>query len=518
MRTCTAGVIHFGGAMSNITIKDMSFAYDGNDYIFNKVNLNLDSSWKLGLIGRNGRGKTTLLNILQNKLSYSGQIESSITFKYFPQSIEDTNRDINSILSSTVPISDQWQVERELSYLGIDLNSIAHRPFATLSGGEQTKFLLALAFIDSREFILLDEPTNHLDSQTRQHVMQYLKRKTGFILVSHDRTLLNTVIDHVIAIEQTQLRLYHGNFEIYEQEKAARDQSELMENKRLKQDIQRLTETAREKAQWGQSREDSKLGKRTEFNSKNRGDKGFEGARAARTTKKSKSLINRKNIDITRKEALLHDVESLDTLTMKTLKSPHQNILSVDKLSVGHTNKLLFEPVTFNLKQSEIVALSGPNGVGKSSIIQALQDTTTLHRIGHITIASQIKISYVNQDTSHLTGTLREFSLVHQVSYDELLGMLYKLGIPRQVFTENIEDMSEGQRKRVELAKSLITPAHLFVWDEPLNYLDVFNQEQIQELILNAKPTLLLIEHDQSFLEAIHAKIITLHATETNFI
>jgi lincosamide and streptogramin A transport system ATP-binding/permease protein len=510
MQTCLAGVIHFGGTMSNITIKNMSFAYDGNDHIFNQVNLNLDSSWRLGLIGRNGRGKTTLLNILQNKLPYNGSIESNVNFKYFPQTINDPNIDVTSLLVANVSISDHWQVDRELSYLGIDFDDIANRTFSTLSGGEQTKLLLAMTFIDDQSFILLDEPTNHLDAQTRQQIIQYLNRKSGFIVVSHDRSLLNTVIDHVVAIEQTQLRLYRGNFEIYEQEKAARDQSELAENSRLKHDIQRLSETAREKAQWSQNREKSKLGNRTEFNSKNRGDKGFEGARAARTMKKAKSLVNRNNDEIAHKETLLQDIETADVLSMKPLNSPHQTLLSFDAFSVQYTEKPLFEPLSFTLKQGDIVALTGNNGVGKSSIIQALKNQNAVDYTGTIHIASQLKISYVKQDTSHLTGTLREFSTNHDVSYDELLGMLYKLGVPRQVFTQRIEDMSEGQRKRVELAKSLITPAHVFIWDEPLNYLDVFNQEQIQQLILTAKPTLLLIEHDQTFLRAIHAKQIAL--------
>ncbi|MCW0953864.1 ATP-binding cassette domain-containing protein [Weissella ceti] len=498
--------------MSNIIIKNMSFAYDGGDAIFNQVNLNLDSSWKLGLIGRNGRGKTTLLKILQNKLDYQGTIETSVPLKYFPANISDDTVSVQTILNQLVPIEYQWMVDRELSLLGLDLADILDRMFATLSGGERTKVLLAISFIDDEHFILLDEPTNHLDINTRSQITSYLNAKSGFIVISHDRSFLNAVIDHVVAIEQTQLRLYQGNFDVYEHEKALRDQSEQAENTRLKRDINRLTETAREKAQWSNSREQSKSGSRTEFNSKNRGDKGFEGARAARTMKRSKSLLKRKNDEVSQKEKLLKDIEVSEPLTMAPLQSPHSVLLSVSELSIGYTDRPLINPVSFELSTGKVLALTGDNGTGKSALIRALLEQQDLIVSGSYHWASQLIISQVQQDTSGLSGTLADFSETHHLVLEELLGTLFKLGIPRQVFTQQLEQMSEGQKKRVELAKSLLTPAHVFIWDEPLNYLDVFNQEQIEELITQVQPAMLIIEHDQTFLNTIHAQQVALEA------
>ena len=514
IHACLTGVIHFGGLMSNITIKNMSFAYDGSDAIFNHVDLNLDSSWKLGLIGRNGRGKTTLLRILQNQLDYQGTIETSVPFKYFPATIADEQVSVQTILNELVPIENQWMVDRELSLLGLDLEDILDRIFATLSGGERTKVLLAISFMDNEHFILLDEPTNHLDTHTRNQITTYLQAKRGFIVVSHDRAFLNAVIDHVVAIEQTQLRLYQGNFDVYEHEKALRDQSEYAENMRLKRDINRLTETAREKAQWSNSREQSKSGSRTEFNSKNRGDKGFEGARAARTMKRSKTLLNRKNDEVNQKEQLLKDIETAEPLTMTLLHSPHKVLLAVSDLSIGYTERPLIEPVSFELAAGEVIALTGDNGTGKSALIRALLGQHDLIKTGDYHWASQLIISQVQQDTSGLTGTLASFSEAHHLVHEELLGMLFKLGVPRPVFTQNLEQMSEGQKKRVELAKSLLTPAHVFIWDEPLNYLDVFNQEQIEQLISQVRPAMLIIEHDQTFLKAINATPVTLQPFE----
>lgn len=487
----------------------MSFSYDGGDAIFNQVNLNLDSSWKLGLIGRNGRGKTTLLNILQNKLSYTGTIDTNVSFKYFPTMIQDKTANSGDILTNLVPIENQWKFDRELSLLGVDLNEISNRSFDTLSGGEKTKFLTALSFIDDDDFILLDEPTNHLDAQTRHQLIQYLRQKTGFIVISHDRQFLNAIIDHVVAIEQSQLRLYHGNFELYEHEKELRDQEELAEHTKLKRDINRLSETAREKAKWSDSREQSKLGKRTEFNSKNRGDKGFEGARAARTMKRSKQLVDRKNAEITKKEGLLQDLETSDKLDIQALQSAHRTLLTLNEFSIGY-DAPLFAPLTLSLKQGEILAITGSNGTGKSALIKALLDNEALITSGTYHWASQLKVSQVRQETDQLQGDLQAFSELHHVNHEALLNMLYKLGVPRKTFIQPIEQMSSGQKKRVELAKSLLTPAHVFIWDEPLNYLDVFNQKQIEALILSVKPTMLIIEHDQVFLKNIGAKQIEL--------
>ena len=153
--------------MSIITVENLTFSYaSGYDNIFENVSFQIDTDWKLGFIGRNGRGKTTFLKLLQGKYEYSGKIVSSVQFDYFPYDIEDKTKLTEDILREICPTAEEWRIMRELSYLDVNCDCLS-RPFNTLSHGEQTKVLLAALFLNEGRFLLIDEPTNHLDTQAR---------------------------------------------------------------------------------------------------------------------------------------------------------------------------------------------------------------------------------------------------------------------------------------------------------------------------------------------------------------
>lgn len=240
--------------MSKIEIKQLTFGYDSQDnLLFDQANLNIDSTWKLGLIGRNGRGKTTLLTILQNKLPYQGKVTHQQEFVYFPQQVRETNRLTYDVLLE-VSDCELWEIERELMLMQAD-PEILWRPYDSLSGGEKTKVLLALLFTDEQHFPLIDEPTNHLDVVGRQQVAEYLnKKKQGFIVVSHDRQFIDEVVDHLLVIEKSQLVIYQGNYSVYEEQKRRKDEFELAQNQKIKKEVGRLKKTAAEKAEWANSR------------------------------------------------------------------------------------------------------------------------------------------------------------------------------------------------------------------------------------------------------------------------
>ena len=124
--------------------------------------------------------------------------------------------------------------------------------------------------------------------------------------------------------------------------------------------------------------------------------------------------------------------------------------------------------------------------------------------------ASNLKISYINQDTSHLKGSLKEYAEEHELDYSLFLTLLRKLDMSRIQFEKNMEDYSEGQKKKVLIAASLLTSAHLYIWDEPLNYIDIFSRMQIEKLIEKYKPTMIMVEHDSRFREKLAAKVIDL--------
>ena len=198
--------------MSVIKIEDLTFSYpSGTENVFEHVSFQLDSDWKLGLIGRNGRGKTTLLKLLAGEYPYRGRIVSSVSFRYSPYPVKDTRKTTEEVLAEVSPDVEEWRRLRELSLLGVDENCLK-RPFETLSNGEQTKVLLAALFCSGEQFLLIDEPTNHLDEEARDAVCRYLNGKKGFILVSHDRTLLDGCVDHILALNRADIEVQAGNF------------------------------------------------------------------------------------------------------------------------------------------------------------------------------------------------------------------------------------------------------------------------------------------------------------------
>lgn len=496
--------------MTTIEIKNLTFGFDvQTTNLFEQTNLTIQSEWKLGLIGRNGRGKTTLLKLLMGEYTYSGKIEHQLNFTYFPQKVQDKTQLTYYVLQELSDF-EQWKIERELNLLQVD-SDILWRPFHSLSGGEQTKVLLALLFADDVNYPLIDEPTNHLDVMARQQVAAYLKaKKQGFIVVSHDRSFVDEVVDHVLSIEKSQLVLYQGDFSVYEEQKGLRDQFEQEQNVKLKKEIGRLKQTAAEKAEWSRGRERDKLGSPNKPGSGAIYDTGAIGARAARTMKRSKAIVKRMEDQVTEKEKLLKDMEYIEPLSMNYQVTHRKKLLTVQELQLSYGERKLFSPLTFDINQGDRLAIQGPNGSGKSSVIQHLLGIFQGEVTGEVIQPQGVTISYVRQNYEDNRGTLQEFAEEHHLSYQELLNNLWKLGVERKVFQNRIEEMSMGQRKRVELAKSLATPAELFIWDEPLNYLDVFNHKQLEEVIQLVQPTMLIVEHDRTFLNKVATKIIPL--------
>ena len=246
--------------MSIINVTNLTFAYDGSyDNIFENVSFQIDTDWKLGFTGRNGRGKTTFLNLLLKKYEYSGTISSSVPFEYFPYEVTDKEQLTTDVISSVCYDFQQWQLMRELNLLQVS-EDVLYRPFNTLSNGEQTKVLLAALFLKENNFLLIDEPTNHLDVNARKIVGDYLNSKKGFILVSHDRNFLDSCVDHILSINRNNIEIQKGNFSSWLANKEAQDNFERNENEKLKKDIKRLSNAAKRTSDWSDKAESRKIG------------------------------------------------------------------------------------------------------------------------------------------------------------------------------------------------------------------------------------------------------------------
>lgn len=338
------------------------------------------------------------------------------------------------------------------------------RPFETLSNGEQTKVMLAALFLNEGHFLLIDEPTNHLDVAARRQVADYLNRKKGFILVSHDR----------------------------------QQKFETAKNERLRRDIRHLKESAKQTENWSDRVEASKRGA---------ADKGYVGHKAAKMMKRSKTVEARQQKAVEEKSKLLRNAESAELLKINPLAYHSDTLVSFSETAVFYEGCQVCGPLTFKVRGGERVILNGRNGSGKSSLLKLLLKAP-IDYTGTVTIGSGLVISYVPQDTSHLQGTLTEFAEKNNLEESLFKAILRKLDFERVQFEKDMKDFSAGQKKKVLIAKSLCEPAHLYIWDEPLNYIDIYSRIQIEEMITQFSPTMLLVEHDAAFREKIGARVV----------
>lgn len=493
--------------MSRIQVSNLTFYYDGSqDNIFEDVSFQIDTDWKLGFIGRNGRGKTTFLNLLLGRLEYRGNITSSAVFEYFPFPIVDKTRNGIEIVEEIYPDYELWKICRELTLLNVDAE-VLFRPYDTLSGGEQVKVMLAVLFSRENYFLLIDEPTNHLDKESRDAVHEYLRRKKGFLLVSHDRELLNDCVDHILVLNKTDIEVFRGNFDTWWENKRRQDAYELSENERLKKDIGRLKEAARQTGSWGERVEGTKIGHKNEINRKDLPNRDYIGEKSRRMQQKRKNLERRQEAEIEEKSKLLKNIETTEDLKLFPLKSQKERLAIFEDVTFGYEDHMILNELSMEIKAGERIALEGANGCGKSTVLKLLCREIEPQG-GRIQTISGLVISYVPQDTSFLKGSLSDYAKMCKVEKQLFLALLRKLDFDRLQFEKPIENYSEGQKKKVLLARSLCEQAHLYIWDEPLNFIDVFSRMQIEELILKYEPAILFVEHDKTFTEHIATRRI----------
>lgn len=492
--------------MSLIKVENLTFSYPSSyDCIFENTSFQIDSDWKLGFIGRNGRGKTTFLRLLLGELEYSGRITASVQFDYFPYQIRERDRMTLEILYEVCPTAEDWEFIRELSYLELDAE-VLYRPFDTLSNGEQTKVLLAALFLNEGHFLLIDEPTNHLDIHARELVAAYLRRKKSFILVSHDRSFIDGCVDHILSINKAGIEVQKGSFSSWWENRQRQDAAEAAANERLKKEIDRLSDASRRNAAWSDKVEKSKLGTK---NSGLRPDRGFIGHKAAKMMKRSKVIEARQQQAIEQKSGLLKNLETADELAIHPLRYHRDVLLSVSELSVCYGGRPVCSPLSFEIRQGERVALDGRNGSGKSSLLKLITGSA-LDYSGELSIGSQLVISYVLQDASGLSSGLSEYAEARGIDESLFKTILRKLGFERVQFEKDMANFSAGQKKKVLLAGSLCESAHLYVWDEPLNYIDIYSRMQIEKLITQYAPTMIFVEHDRAFREQTATKTVEL--------
>jgi len=505
--------------MARISVTNLTFCYEGSfDNVFEDVSFSIDTDWKLAFIGRNGKGKTTFLNLVQGRYEYKGSINVPVPTGYFPYKISGKMLGMcaSDFIYMLKPGCEEWKVICELDKLNVSAE-VLYRPFASLSNGERTKVMLALLFSGENDFLLVDEPTDHLDHDARETVKKYLCQKKGFILVSHDRDLLDACTDHVLVLNRKSIEVQSGNFSSWWENKQRKDNFSRMENKKHLKEIALLKEAVKQSRQWADKNESTKIGYNPlKEHDRSMNARAYIGAKTKKMQKRVKQYGQRIEKEIKGKGGLLEDIENPVELKLKPLVYHKEVLVSARDFTLSYKEgSPLVKGLDFKLERGERVFLHGKNGCGKTSLIKAIlsagnkQDYGIISS-GQISTGAGLIISYINQDTGFLKGNIKEFCSKKGLDESLFCALLRQLDLERVQFVKPFEDYSEGQKKKVLIASSLMTPAHLYIWDEPLNYIDIFTRMQLEELLLKFNTSMILVEHDIRFQEKIATRVINL--------
>lgn len=528
--------------MSKIEIKDLTFYYDDFYHpVFENVSFCLDTDWKLALIGRNGRGKTTLLKLLQGSLEPSGgKINRTVGFSYFPYEydggkfvktmdvikecigglktmeilIEQYSEDregknigrlteILDVYDSLDGFGMEGRIYRETAQMGLAAD-LLERDFSTLSGGEATCMLIIALFLKKDSFVLLDEPTNHLDTGKKEHLKRYLMRKKGFVIVSHDGDFLDAVTDHVLAINKTDIGIEQGNFSTWRRNFEVNELYELRAREKLMNEIGRLERQSKVCRSWSEVGN----GQKYDFagNARTNGTRSY--------MRQAKRVEQRVRNDIEEKKRLLRNMEQVKDLEIDQDMAEEEILLEVKDLSFGYEGgKTVLKNVSFRVKPGDKVWIRGRNGAGKTTLLNILSGRIACDGIFR---PNNLSIAYVWQEPYWKNGNMAE--LMEKEAGRESFGEVYakfldicgRFDLPEDFGSRPFETLSDGEKKKADIARCLSISRQMIILDEPLNYMDDMFKMQLENAVADRDITMVFVEHDEGFGSRVANKAVCL--------
>ncbi|MCU7493911.1 MAG: ABC-F family ATP-binding cassette domain-containing protein [Ignavibacteria bacterium] len=524
--------------MSQITLNNVSFHYSTPyQEIFRSLSVSIPDDWKAALIGRNGRGKTTLFKLLTGiEKPSSGAVSIPFEVKYFPYLPKNPGEAAQRVIKESIAPYSFWEekmnlllekgddeslreysvyfdlymhhdgyiidsiIEREADRIGLDAE-VLNRPFDTLSGGEKTRALILPLFLRKDSFPLIDEPTDHLDLSGREYLAECLAgNKKGFIVASHDRYLLDRCTDHVISINKTGIKVMQGNYSAWKYQSDIEEEFEQRRYDNIQREINSLEKAAQQRRKWSDSKEKEKSGAP---------DSGFVSHKAAKMMKRATSIERRIENNIENKKDLLRNKERELSLRMKaSLKMP-ERLISVNGLNVRLNENEILSGVYLNVFKGDRIAITGSNGCGKTTLLNAIEGTVPVKE-GDIFVAPNIKISRAYQNPLWQTGLLKDHLFEAGLDMTNFRFVMSALEMTGEIFDHPLETFSKGQLRKIDLCRSIVSSPQLLIWDEPLNYLDISSREQLEEFLISQKPTIIFVEHDRFFIEAVATEVIRL--------
>lgn len=511
--------------MAKIIFEKVDFHYpEIYTPVFEKVSICVDTQWRLGLIGRNGRGKTTLLRLMSGELSpTAGKIKRDVGVEYFPYhysgdveiTLDVIKECIGGLYSLEQHLEDPDSLERYMELDGFGMegkirkeagkiglkDSVLERKFHTLSSGERTKALIIALFLKQNTFIALDEPTNHLDIHGKEELANYLRRKRGFILVSHDQAFVDHVADHILSINKADITIEKGNYTTWQDNKRIVEEFERRTSENLQREIARMEGSIVQKRDWAEISNKQKY----HFASHSR----TNGVQAYFAQAKRSEMRISKNIE--EKKKLLRNYEESRELLFEQ-EEKEGWLIKAEDLSFSYVEgESLIRNLSLEIREHDAVWIQGKNGSGKSTLVKLITG-----EIAHPSVCynGDIVFSVLPQEIDMGTCKSGEEFLKRELKgereYGGGLQICGMFDVTEELLKKPCSTYSSGEKKKIYLAQVLSRRNHVIVLDEPLNYMDVMFRRQLVEAFTVLRPTVLLIEHDDFFLRNLATVIVNL--------
>ena len=514
-----------------VNLNSVAFIYpEMKDYLFKGVSFTVYEGEKIGLLGVNGSGKTTLLELVKgDKEPEEGNIQrfncsimylkqeekasgamSVVEYMLEDEEIVEMFRKLKSMerdgIKNPLHYADLLksfeekggfeklkQIRNTLLNFGFSENTL-QREVDSLSGGERRILKIASLLSQHADLYLLDEPTNFLDREGIEFLKNTIKRsKSAFIIVSHDRWFLDKTVSRILEIERGCLRAYSGNYSVFIATKEREFKEKLRKKEKIEKEIERLKKMERNYKTWAGRKEKEKIGA---------GDKGFISHKASKLAKKAILAKTRREKRIQELEREKPWIEKIYNISFEDVEVPSGVCLAVTGLVKSFKEKTLFSSFSFSVNWGEKVSIDGPNGSGKTTLLRILLGDIEADE-GEVVWHKLSKPRYLPQSGILFNEEMKVYQLFDKELWEKARTLLGCLKVRGDSFFKKLKELSEGQKRKVELVKIILDEPNVLILDEPTTHLDYYTVELLEKALLEFKGTLILVSHDRYLVERV---------------